>query len=80
MAERADVIQRVTAFWFGGPDAHVQVADIPGRHEPGSGEINHPFLFDHLDRLGYQGWIGCEYRPRTGTLDGLGWVKPYLHH
>jgi hydroxypyruvate isomerase len=58
--------------------AHVQVADTPGRHEPGSGEINYPFLFDHLDRLGYEGWIGCEYRPSAGTTDGLGWVRPYL--
>ncbi len=58
--------------------AHVQVADTPGRHEPGSGEINYPFLFDHLDRLGYEGWIGCEYRPGAGTTDGLGWVRPYL--
>ena len=58
--------------------AHVQIADTPGRHEPGTGEINYPFLFDHLDRLGYEGWIGCEYKPAAGTTDGLGWVKPYL--
>ncbi|MGM0984282.1 MAG: hydroxypyruvate isomerase [Pseudomonadota bacterium] len=55
--------------------AHVQLADNPGRHEPGTGEINYPFLFAHLDRLGYQGWIGCEYKPRAGTREGLGWLK-----
>jgi hydroxypyruvate isomerase len=57
---------------------HVQIADTPGRHEPGTGEINYPFLFQHLDRIGYQGWIGCEYRPLTTTQAGLGWVRPYL--
>ncbi|XKE44810.1 hydroxypyruvate isomerase [Halomonas organivorans] len=54
--------------------AHVQLADNPGRHEPGTGEINYPFLFAHLDRLGYQGWIGCEYKPQAGTKEGLGWL------
>ncbi|TMK40212.1 MAG: hydroxypyruvate isomerase [Alphaproteobacteria bacterium] len=53
--------------------AHVQLADNPGRNEPGTGEINYPFLFRHLDALGYRGWVGCEYKPRTNTLDGLGW-------
>jgi hydroxypyruvate isomerase len=57
---------------------HVQIADTPGRHEPGTGEIHYSFLFQHLDRLGYQGWIGCEYRPLTTTEAGLGWVRPYL--
>jgi hydroxypyruvate isomerase len=52
---------------------HVQLADNPGRNEPGTGEINYPFLFRHLDTLGYRGWIGCEYKPRTTTVDGLGW-------
>jgi hydroxypyruvate isomerase len=54
--------------------AHVQLADNPGRNEPGTGEINYPFLFDLLDSLGYTGWIGCEYKPRTTTADGLGWL------
>lgn len=54
--------------------AHVQIADNPGRHEPGSGEINYPFLFRELDRLGYDGWIGCEYIPAAGTVAGLGWL------
>ena len=51
---------------------HVQLADNPGRNEPGTGEINYPFLFAHLDRIGYDGWIGCEYKPAT-TEAGLGW-------
>ena len=55
--------------------AHVQLADNPGRNEPGSGEINYPFLFAHLDRIGYDGWIGCEYKPATTTEAGLGWLK-----
>ncbi len=53
--------------------AHVQLADNPGRHEPGTGEINYPFLFAHLDRIGYRGWIGCEYKPATTTEAGLHW-------
>lgn len=55
--------------------AHVQLADNPGRNEPGSGEIHYPFLFEHLDRIGYSGWIGCEYRPAAGTEAGLGWMR-----
>ncbi len=55
--------------------AHVQIADNPGRHEPGTGEINYPFLFSLIDRLGYEGWVGCEYRPLTTTEAGLGWMK-----
>ncbi|MFC3283806.1 hydroxypyruvate isomerase [Litchfieldella rifensis] len=54
--------------------AHIQLADNPGRHEPGTGEINYPFLFAHLDRLGYDGWIGCEYKPKASTREGLGWL------
>jgi hydroxypyruvate isomerase len=57
---------------------HMQLADNPGRHEPGTGEINYKFLFEFIDRIGYQGWIGCEYKPLTTTDAGLGWVKPYL--
>jgi hydroxypyruvate isomerase len=52
---------------------HIQLADNPGRNEPGTGEIHYPFLFAHLDRIGYQGWIGCEYKPATTTEAGLGW-------
>lgn len=58
--------------------AHIQLADNPGRNEPGTGEINYPFLFDFLDRIGYSGWIGCEYKPAKETVAGLGWAKAYL--
>ena len=54
--------------------AHVQLADNPGRNEPGTGEINYDFLFAHLDRIGYKGWVGCEYKPATSTEAGLGWL------
>jgi len=57
---------------------HIQLADNPGRNEPGTGEINYPFLFSFLDKIGYQGWIGCEYKPATTTVDGLGWADAYL--
>ena len=53
--------------------AHIQIADNPGRHEPGSGEINYPFLFKHLDHIGYTGWVSCEYKPATSTQAGLSW-------
>jgi hydroxypyruvate isomerase len=56
---------------------HVQIAGVPGRHEPSVGEIHYPYLFNLLDELGYAGWIGCEYRPLTTTLDGLGWAAHY---
>lgn len=55
--------------------AHVQIADTPGRNEPGTGEINYDFLFKMLDQEGYAGWVGCEYRPRTRTREGLGWMR-----
>ncbi len=54
---------------------HVQIADNPGRHEPGSGEINFPYLFNLLDELGYSAWVGCEYRPRGRTQDSFAWRK-----
>jgi hydroxypyruvate isomerase len=56
---------------------HVQIAAVPTRHEPDEGEINFPAVLDAVDRLGYAGWIGCEYKPRTRTEDGLGWARPY---
>jgi hydroxypyruvate isomerase len=57
--------------------AHMQIADTPGRNEPGTGEINYPFLFEAIDRLGYSGWIGCEYRPKGETEAGLAWFRRY---
>lgn len=57
---------------------HVQLADNPGRHEPGTGEINFPWLLARLDALGYAGFVGCEYVPANKTLEGLGWAAPYL--
>ena len=57
---------------------HVQLADNPGRNEPGTGEINYPWLLAKLDALGYDGWVGCEYKPAGETNAGLGWAKPYL--
>lgn len=57
---------------------HLQLADVPERHEPGTGEINFDFLLRHLDRIGYAGWIGCEYNPLGDTVEGLAWAKPFL--
>lgn len=58
---------------------HMQIADAPGRNEPGSGEINFDFLLRHIDSLGYAGWIGCEYNPQGDTVEGLKWAKSYLN-
>jgi hydroxypyruvate isomerase len=60
--------------------AHIQLADNPGRNEPGTGEIHYAYLFDLLDRLGYQGYIGCEYKPLKTTAAGLGWMGQYEQH
>ncbi|MCA0422830.1 MAG: hydroxypyruvate isomerase [Proteobacteria bacterium] len=68
--EIADTIRRILP-----RIAHIQIADTPGRNEPGTGEINYPFLFAHLDSLGYTGWVSCEYRPAAGTVEGLGWLR-----
>jgi hydroxypyruvate isomerase len=57
---------------------HIQLADNPGRHEPGTGEINFSNLFRFIDEGGYNGWLGCEYIPAGKTEDGLQWIKPYL--
>ena len=56
---------------------HIQIADNPGRHEPGSGEINYAWVLKHIDALGYDGWVGCEYKPKTTTVEGLGWMTPF---
>ncbi|SEA95928.1 2-oxo-tetronate isomerase [Paraburkholderia sartisoli] len=57
---------------------HIQIAGVPERHEPDSGEINYPYLFELIDSLGYDGWTGCEYLPRAGTSAGLGWLRRWL--
>lgn len=59
--------------------SHIQIADNPGRNEPGTGEINYKFLLNFLDKIGYKGWIGCEYKPLATTDEGLTWAVPYLH-
>lgn len=58
---------------------HMQLADNPGRHEPGTGEINYLFLFEFIDKIGYAGWVGCEYFPATTTEAGLSWADAYLN-
>jgi hydroxypyruvate isomerase len=57
---------------------HVQVADVPGRHEPGSGELNIPYILRRLDELRYAGWVGAEYVPAAATAAGLAWARPWL--
>jgi 2-dehydrotetronate isomerase len=54
---------------------HIQIAGVPDRHEPDQGELNYPYLFELIDSLEYDGWIGCEYRPKAGTSEGLGWLR-----
>jgi hydroxypyruvate isomerase len=56
---------------------HIQIASVPSRNEPDGEELNYPYLFEEIDRLGYGGFIGCEYIPRGHTLDGLGWFRPF---
>ncbi|MGO8184910.1 2-oxo-tetronate isomerase [Rhizobium leguminosarum] len=56
---------------------HIQIASVPSRNEPDGEELNYPYLFGEIDRLGYDGFVGCEYVPRGHTLDGLGWFKPF---
>ena len=56
---------------------HMQIAGVPKRHEPDIGELNYPALFEAMDNIGYEGWVGCEYRPAGRTEDGLGWFAPY---
>lgn len=59
--------------------AHIQLADNPGRNEPGTGEINYGHLFRLLDKIGYAGWIGCEYKPANQTETGLSWIKAFIN-
>uniref|UniRef100_A0A663MDG5 Hydroxypyruvate isomerase (putative) n=1 Tax=Athene cunicularia TaxID=194338 RepID=A0A663MDG5_ATHCN len=57
---------------------HIQIAQVPGRHEPDSpGELNFPYIFELLESLGYTGYVGCEYAPKGDTLEGLGWLRSY---
>jgi hydroxypyruvate isomerase len=70
-----DLAERTRSHWK--VIRHFQIAGVPGRHEPDVGEINYTYLFELIDSLGYDGWIGCEYRPRAKTLDGLGWARGY---
>jgi len=58
--------------------AHMQIANPPDRHEPSSGELNFPYLFEQVDRSSYTGWVGCEYIPSTTTENSLDWLQPYL--
>ena len=64
--------------WVGGPDSnvgHIQIAGPPDRLEPDAGELNYEWLLPRIDALGYAGWVGCEYRPASGTEAGLGWAR-----
>jgi hydroxypyruvate isomerase len=78
-----DLAMKLRQYLPTGNVGHLQIAGVPQRHEPDLGEVNHPYLFEVLDELGYDGWVGCEYRPKAGlqpggTSAGLGWLKPYL--
>lgn len=70
-----DLATKLRQYLPTGRVGHLQVAGVPERHEPDEGEVNYPYLFDLVDALGYEGWIGCEYRPRAGTSQGLGWLR-----
>lgn len=56
---------------------HIQIAGVPDRHEPDQGEVNYPYLFELMDHLGYDGWVGCEYRPKGDTSTGLQWLRDW---
>ena len=80
--QEGDVASKLRRYLPTGRIGHIQIAGVPERWEPDVGELNYPYLFDVIDALGYNGWIGCEYRPRRGaqlggTSEGLGWRKPY---
>jgi hydroxypyruvate isomerase len=77
-----DVAMKLRQYLPSGRVGHIQIAGVPQRHEPDTGELNYPYLFALLDELGYDGWVGCEYRPQRGaqaggTSAGLGWFTPY---
>lgn len=74
-SEEGSITDRLRAVW---PHiGHLQVGNVPGRHEPGNGEIHFPFLFDEIESRGWDGWIGCEYTPSAATTDTLQWARPY---
>lgn len=78
-----DLAMKIRQYLPTGNVGHFQIAGVPERHEPDVGELNYPYLFQLLDTLGYDGWIGCEYKPARGTAphatrDGLGWLQPWL--
>ena len=79
-----DLAKKIERYLPTGKVGHMQIAGVPERHEPDVGEINYAYLFEQIDRLGFDGWIGCEYRPRIatpgGTTAGLGWFQPYRKH
>lgn len=70
-----DVATKLRHYLPTGRVGHIQIAGVPERHEPDTGELHYPYLFGLLDALGYTGWVGCEYRPRAGTSQGLGWLR-----
>jgi hydroxypyruvate isomerase len=70
-----DLASKLRRYLPGGRVGHLQIAGVPGRHEPDVGEVHYPYLFALLEELGYAGWIGCEYLPLRGTRDGLGWLR-----
>jgi hydroxypyruvate isomerase len=70
-----DVATKLRRYLPTGRVGHLQIAGVPERHEPDLGELNHGYLFDVVDALAWDGWIGCEYRPRAGTSNGLGWLR-----
>lgn len=72
-----DLAKKIEAYLPSGRVGHFQIAGVPERHEPDVGELNYPYLFELIDRLGHAGHIGCEYRPRGATSAGLGWFQPY---
>jgi len=77
-----DVAMKIRHYLPTGRVGHLQIAGVPERHEPDLGEVNYAYLFGVIDEVsaacGWDGWIGCEYRPRAGTSDGLGWIRPYV--
>ena len=73
-----DLTRKLRQYLPTGQVGHLQIAGVPDRHEPDTGEVNYAHLFEVIDTLDFQGWVGCEYRPKVGTSTGLGWIKPWL--